>query len=63
MCYYLLGLLADDPSEYIVIGSHSTVSACSLPPWLPAQIVDSMNHIFGCMLGDELIKLMKPTLQ
>jgi hypothetical protein len=56
--------LADDsePSQYIVIGSHSTISACTLPPWLPAQIVDSMNQVFGGMLRDELVKLMRPTL-
>ena len=59
---YLLLLLADEPMRYIVIGSHTTVSACTLPPWLPAQIVDSMNQFFGGKLQEELVKLMRPTL-
>jgi hypothetical protein len=42
-----------------VKGTHSTVSACTLPPWLPSpsNIVDRMNETFGGQLRDELIKL------
>jgi hypothetical protein len=43
---------------FVVRGSHSTVSACTLPTWLPARIVDSMNEHFGAQLRDELIGVM-----
>jgi hypothetical protein len=43
---------------FLVRGSHNTVTACSLPTWLPADIVDAMNKYFGSLLRQELVKLM-----
>ena len=34
------------------------MTACTLPPWLPADIVDSMNQFFGEELRKALVKLM-----
>ncbi|KAF8809715.1 hypothetical protein BYT27DRAFT_7254442 [Phlegmacium glaucopus] len=58
-CEFLLSLLTKgQPPLYLVIGSHSSVMACTPPPWLPADIVDSMNVFFGGKLRQELIMLM-----
>jgi hypothetical protein len=60
MCRSLLSLLANDKElPFLVKGSHTTVSACTLPPWLPSNIVDAMNQIFGSRLRKELIKICK----
>ena len=57
-CHSLLSLLANDRERpFLVKGSHSTVTACTLPPWLPSDVVDDMNQIFGGHLGRELVKI------
>lgn len=63
MCAHLLHLLTeqrivdDHPApHFIVRGSHNTVTACSLPPWLPEHIVDAMNQHFGQQLRTKLLK-------
>jgi hypothetical protein len=49
---------------FIVQGSHNTVSACSLPEWLPDDAIDYMNNHFGELLRKELIDfLTRPELQ
>lgn len=56
-CEQLLHLLAgQDP--FLVRGFHSTVTACTLPVWLPPRVVDAMNASFGLTLREELIKFM-----
>jgi hypothetical protein len=59
VCRHLLSLLTTDKQlPFIVRGYHNTVSACTLPTWLPGHIVDSMNDFFGAQLRKELIELM-----
>ena len=48
-----------DMDPFIIKGSHTCISACTLPTWLPADIVDSMNQEFGSMLREELVTLME----
>jgi hypothetical protein len=60
VCRHLLHLLPTD-KEFIVRGFHNTVTACTLPTWLPGPIVDSMNQHFGNQLRQELVVLMKRT--
>lgn len=43
---------------FIVRGSHSTVSACTLPTWLPENVVNRMNTVFGQRLRKELVTLL-----
>lgn len=57
-CQYLLSLLSTKGLPFIVRGSHNTVTACTLPGWLPMDIVDSMNKYFGDQLRRELVTLM-----
>jgi hypothetical protein len=40
-------------------GSHNTITACSLPLWLPEGVVAYMNHDLGAMLRKELVRLIK----
>ena len=62
-CRTLLYLLAKDEEQpFLVKGTHSTVTACTLPPWLPSDVVDRMNQIFGGQLREELIKIFKSPL-
>lgn len=55
VCSKLLTLL--NPNA-IVKGSHNTVSACSLPTWLPAGVVDSMNKYFAEQMKEALSRIM-----
>ena len=48
-----------DTDPFIIKGSHTCISACTLPTWLPTDIVDSMNQEFRSVLREELITLMK----
>jgi len=58
-CKSLLALLRRGRSQqFIIRGSHNTITACTLPTWLPANIVDSMNDFLGGLLRNELIKIM-----
>lgn len=59
VCYHLLSLIAGQDKNFVVQGSHKTVSPCTLPVWLPENIVDSMNIDFGQQLRHELIKRME----
>lgn len=44
-------------------GSHGTVTACTLPMWLPTHIIDIMVADFGTQLRNELVNLMSLTGQ
>jgi hypothetical protein len=39
---------------FIVKGSHNTITAYTLPNWLPDNVIDSMNSHFGALLRKEL---------
>ena len=58
-CQQLLLLLGTGKAPFVIRGSHSTVTACTLPTWLPAHVVDSMNNIFGDRLRWELLNLIE----
>jgi hypothetical protein len=51
-------MLSSSSEPFITRGSHDTLSACTLPTWTPASIVDAMNLRFGLQLRRELVKLM-----
>ena len=40
---------------------HSTITPCTLPEWLPANIIETMVVEFGAKLRRELVKLQKGT--
>ena len=44
---------------FIIKGAHNTVYPCTLPTWLPANIVDQMNDYFGNLLKQELRDLQR----
>lgn len=54
------GAATEDGSKkpFIVRGSHSVISACTLPPWASPSVVDSMVETFGAMLRQDLVTLM-----
>jgi hypothetical protein len=57
VCQYLIEILGKG-NPFVVRGSHGTVTACTLPTWLPASIVDLMNKHFGGLLRREIVDLM-----
>lgn len=58
-CQHLLSLLrVASGRPFTTRGSHNSVSACTLPTWLPGDIVDRMNMFFGGQLRRELIELI-----
>jgi hypothetical protein len=57
-CGHLLALLQKGRPQFIVRGTHNTITACTLPTWLPEHIVDSMNDFVGGLLRQEFIRLM-----
>lgn len=62
VCEYLLSRFLIGPEgsrkEFIVKGSHTNVTGCDLPPWLPMDIVDDIIQVFGEKLRDALMKLI-----
>ena len=44
--------------NFLVRGSHTTMSGHSLLPSTPSDIVDRMNENFGFALRQDLVKLM-----
>jgi hypothetical protein len=50
--------MRDRHGDFSVRGSHGTISACTLPPWTPSDIVERMNDRFGEMLIQDLGTLM-----
>lgn len=47
----------NDSQPFVIKGSHSTITACSLPTWVPENIVKQMNRYFGGRLMRELAAL------
>jgi hypothetical protein len=62
-CHTLIQFLVKDPEHlsrpFLIRGSHRIVTACTLPVWLPAEIVESMNAYFGNQLRKELVNLYR----
>jgi hypothetical protein len=58
VCQQVLQIL-NTGKPFIVRGSHTKISACTLPTWLPEDIVNSMNMIFGSQLRGELSELIE----
>jgi hypothetical protein len=46
-----------DKKKFLTTGGHSTITACTLPEWLPANIINEMVIEFGKKLRNELVKL------
>ena len=55
---FLRTLLIGSEEDFVVRGNLGTVTACSLPPWIPSHIVDLMNEKLGLMLRQDLVTLM-----
>ncbi|KJA15940.1 hypothetical protein HYPSUDRAFT_47888 [Hypholoma sublateritium FD-334 SS-4] len=64
VCVHYLFHLANLPGgqEFAIQGSHSVISACTLPPWTPSDVVDKMIHYFAAMLRRDLIALRQKTI-
>ena len=58
VCQQLLNILTTG-KPFVVRGSHTKISSCTLPTWLPENIVNSMNIIFGSQLRGELSELIE----
>jgi len=57
VCQQILHIITTG-KPFIVRGSHTKISACTLPTWLPEDIVNTMNTIFGSQLRGELSELI-----
>lgn len=53
-------LFLDNPQPMHTCGSHHTIYPCSLPPWLPIEIIEKMVTTFGDILKRMLRKLAIP---
>jgi hypothetical protein len=53
VCLVLLRCLGCDiPSEPIrILGSHRKVTGCTLPPWLPSEVIDKVLELFEQEMG------------
>ena len=58
VCHHLLSCLFTGGEPFIVRGHHNTIMGCTLPPWLPDHIVNSMNIHFGDQLRWELVEFL-----
>jgi hypothetical protein len=64
VCAHLLKLLTSlswDRKPFMVTGQHNTVASCSLPEWLPSDVIYHMILKFGDLLREELVQLMNRT--
>lgn len=62
MCTRLLELLKTyDGKTFLTTGGHSTITGCTLPEWLPANIIETMTVEFGSKLRRDLVKLQQRT--
>ena len=64
MINFLTSKESRNSEPFIVQGSHGTVYACSLPEWLPNDVIEYMNLYFGALLRKELVDFItRPELQ
>lgn len=54
--------MRDREGDFIIRGGHGTISACTLPPWTPSDVVERMNDTFGEMLRKDLMTLMDESM-
>jgi hypothetical protein len=54
----VLGQLRLSDQPFIFRGSHSTISPCTLPEWLPKDVIDAVAKTFGAQLKEDLVKLV-----
>ncbi|KJA14870.1 hypothetical protein HYPSUDRAFT_59125 [Hypholoma sublateritium FD-334 SS-4] len=61
VCSTFLDVMQEDVKglPFVVQGSHSIISACTLPPWTPAAVVNEMVSRFGALLRQDLVSLMQ----
>jgi hypothetical protein len=50
-------MLREGKEPFIVRGAHATVYPCTLPLWLPSEIVDQMVQVFWEKLRKRLVDL------
>lgn len=58
MCQCLLKAMTVENAPFLVRGSHSAITACTLPEWLPDSYVKYMNRVFGGQLRRELTEIL-----
>lgn len=51
-------MVDSQPERFVVKGFHGTVTACTLPAWLPEPQVRKMNSYFGAELRAQLVNLI-----
>ncbi|KAM6499275.1 hypothetical protein JOM56_004783 [Amanita muscaria] len=62
VCAHVLAILkSKDERPFIFKGHHSTVTACTLPEWLPKEVINKVVSEFGGRLRRELVKLKQRT--
>jgi hypothetical protein len=44
-------------TKFLTFGSHRTITACLLLPWLPDSVIDHMVDVFERKLGEVLYKV------
>jgi hypothetical protein len=54
-------LKTKDKGNFLTTGSHTTITACTLPDCLPKHMIDEMAEEFGLRLRKELVNLMYTT--
>ena len=60
MCAFLLHLLNKNrKTKFVISDEHSNISVCSLPEWLPGEVVHLMVMEFSHRLREELNKLQE----
>lgn len=47
-----------DSVPFIFRGSHSEISACTLPTWLPIEVIEEVIKTFGAQLKLDLVNLV-----
>jgi hypothetical protein len=55
-------LKREDSPGFNICGTHNTISACALPPWIPEDILDWMNQFVEIHLERKLAALMDDPL-
>lgn len=61
VCYLLKLLKTHDGKMFVTTGEHSKITSCTLPEWLPVDIIEQMAVEFGRRLRKELVKLQQST--
>ena len=58
MCAFLLTLLkTHDKKKFITTGEHSRITPCTLPEWLPIEVIKNTIDEFVVRLRKELVEL------